>query len=91
MRVPSFSILKRIVLLPEMNFLAGSTRTSEVVIEQIVVGAIRAICAAQDVSVSGRGTACAVAGAAGFFAVCAGDNQRSQPQTQTKRKTAFCA
>ncbi len=49
MRVSSLSILKRMVTLPLRNFFSGSTRTSKMVVEQIVVGAILAVRSAQDV------------------------------------------
>ena len=54
MRVSSFSILKRMVFLPLMNFFSGIDADVEVVVEQVVVGAIAAVFAAQDVGARRR-------------------------------------
>ena len=49
MRVSSFSILKRMVFLPLIDFFSGIDADVEVVVEQVVVGAVAAVLAAQDV------------------------------------------
>ena len=54
MRVSSFSILKRIVFLPADRLLLRIDANVEVVEEQVVVGAIAAVLAAQDVRAGRR-------------------------------------
>ena len=54
MRVSSLSILKRTVFLPAIELLVGIDANVELVVQQVVVGAIAAVLAAQDVGARRR-------------------------------------